>query len=325
MNDIQHKFYDNSITVDELDDLQQAVKNMTDKDLEADMYARWSRWERLDDEAFQPYSDRIWGQIRQRVQPRRQRSKRFWWNALKLAAVVLPPLLLAGYMTYQHRFNTSAVPETVVSTGNDERATIHLPDGSRVMMNERSTIRYDLASFNQSKRQLKFDGEGFFEIHPDSKHPFLIQSNKLNVQVLGTRFNFYSRRDESRAELVLASGKVLLTAISSGKSVTMKPNQWAVVDKRTGHISVTTLATAVNDATAWCRRELTFRNAPLWMVLSTLEKTYHVRIHTAPSINTEDLFTGTMTSNNINENLEILETSYHFHTRINDNVVEISR
>ena len=61
------------------------------------------------------------------------------------------------------------------------------------------------------------------------------------------------------------------------------------------------------------------------MVLSTLEKTYHVRIHTAPSINTEDLFTGTMTSNNINENLEILETSYHFHTRINDNVVEISR
>ena len=140
MSDIQHKFYENSITVDELDDLRQAVNHMTDEDLEADMYARWSHSETPDGETLQPHLDRIWGQIRQRVHPRRQRSKRFWWNALKLAAVVLPPLLLAGYMAYQHRFNTSAVPETVVSTGNDERATVHLPDGSRVMMNERSTI-----------------------------------------------------------------------------------------------------------------------------------------------------------------------------------------
>lgn len=82
-----------------------------------------------------------------------------------------------------------------------------------------------------------------------------------------------------------------------------------------GRISVSTLETASNNATAWYRQELIFRNIPLWMALSTLEKTYNVQIHLSSSINTKDLFTGTMTSKSLDEDLEILEVSYHFHTK----------
>lgn len=51
------------------------------------------------------------------------------------------------------------------------------------------------------------------------------------------------------------------------------------------------------------------------MALSTLEKTYNVQIHLSSSINTKDLFTGTITSKSLNEDLEILEVSYHFYTK----------
>lgn len=82
-----------------------------------------------------------------------------------------------------------------------------------------------------------------------------------------------------------------------------------------GRISVSTLETAFNNATAWYCQELIFRDVPLWMVLYTLEKTYNVQIHLSSSINTKDLFTGTITSKSLNEDLEILEVSCHFHTK----------
>lgn len=82
-----------------------------------------------------------------------------------------------------------------------------------------------------------------------------------------------------------------------------------------GRISVSTLETALNNATAWYRQELIFRDVPLWMVLYTLEKTYNVQIHLSSSINTKDLFTGTITSKSLNEDLKILKASCHFHTK----------
>ena len=82
-----------------------------------------------------------------------------------------------------------------------------------------------------------------------------------------------------------------------------------------GRILVSTLETAFNNATAWYCQKLIFRDVPLWMALSTLEKTYNVQIHLSSSINTKDLFTGTITSKSLNEDLEILEASYHFHTK----------
>ncbi|WP_315566379.1 DUF4974 domain-containing protein [Hoylesella pleuritidis] len=82
-----------------------------------------------------------------------------------------------------------------------------------------------------------------------------------------------------------------------------------------GRILVSTLETVSNNATAWYCQKLIFRNIPLWMVLSTLEKTYNVQIHLSSSINTKDLFTGTITSKSLNKDLEILEASCHFHTK----------
>lgn len=82
-----------------------------------------------------------------------------------------------------------------------------------------------------------------------------------------------------------------------------------------GHILVSTLETAFNNATAWYCQELIFRDVPLWMVFYTLEKTYNVQIHLSSSINTKDLFTGTITSKSLNKDLEILKASYHFHTK----------
>lgn len=82
-----------------------------------------------------------------------------------------------------------------------------------------------------------------------------------------------------------------------------------------GRILVSTLETVSNNATAWYCQKLIFRDVPLWMALSTLEKTYNVQIHLSSSTNTKDLFTGTITSKSLNEDLEILEASYHFYTK----------
>lgn len=324
MTDIEQRYQHDELTAAELPELRRRLDATGDEAIKAEMQAQWEHGcidtSGIDDARMEA----IWERIGIRTAPRINLWARVWKVAQVAAVIILPLLMLFSYHLYNRN---AALSDGAVafSTGQQEQATIILPDGSRVILNESSTLSYDSRSFNRLKRQLKFRGEGFFDVVKDPEHPFTIENKTVKISVLGTKFNLRSRDDEAQDELALAEGSVLFTAMSNGASAQLEPLQRAILDRQTGRISVSAVGTDMDDLTAWRRKEFVFRNAPLSIVLQTISKHYNVTIETGHQLNLDDLFTGTMSSTSINEDLAILETSYHLRFMLHDNKVVVCK
>lgn len=101
-----------------------------------------------------------------------------------------------------------------LSTANGETYKLKLPDGSYVWLNSASTLTYSSRLVENGKRTVKLQGEGYFEIAKDSSHPFIVATDKQEVEVLGTHFNINSYPDEAVVATTLIEG---LVSITSGK------------------------------------------------------------------------------------------------------------
>jgi len=96
---------------------------------------------------------------------------------------------------------------TTVSTQTGERKNVTLPDGTNLMLNSVSTIR--IAQNFQANRLIQLiDGEVFFDVKHDSKHPFIIKSGRLTTQVLGTAFNIRAYSQLEKMTIGVMRGKV---------------------------------------------------------------------------------------------------------------------
>jgi len=112
-----------------------------------------------------------------------------------------------------------------------QRAQVTLDDGTSVWLNSRSTLTYP-TSFISEKRVVKLNGEGYFDVEKDTKHPFIVQTNKYNVEVLGTSFNVLAYADHELFETSLLNGSVKINPISNDASpILLKPNEEAYETK----------------------------------------------------------------------------------------------
>ena len=88
-----------------------------------------------------------------------------------------------------------------------QRANLTLPDGTNVWLNARSEMRYP-AVFTGNKREITLDGEAYFEVTHNEDKPFVVQTNKCNVEVLGTKFNVEAYSDSEDFCTSLMEGSV---------------------------------------------------------------------------------------------------------------------
>lgn len=154
------------------------------------------------------------------------------------AAAVIAAVLLAGGLTTVLLSKRLAQPVTVV-TQLGERSQVVLPDGTKVWLNSSSSVEY-VAPFFSRQRRVKMEGEAYFEVEHDRRAPFVVSTNGLDIEVLGTRFNIRNDDNEHRVTTVLLEGAV--KAYASGReqaSVRLHPAQQLVFDTRTHAMRLT--------------------------------------------------------------------------------------
>ena len=154
-----------------------------------------------------------------------------------------------------------------------------LPDGSRIWLNEESSIRYPQA-FDGDTRQVFLKGEAFFEVVPNKEKPFIIKSRGIITKVLGTSFNVKAYENQQQTVVSVATGKVAVGTDKDGElnEITeLTPEQELVVDNASGesHVNLITLA----QIASWREPQLVFRNNTYEEVILALEKRYRVNIH----------------------------------------------
>ena len=220
---------------------------------------------------------------------------------LRVAAMFLLPVAAAvGMYLYMSRFE-SALPVTV-AVERGQKATVILPDGSKVWLNSLSELKYK-PGFSSGKRELQLEGEAYFEVAPDPGRPFVVTGTDLVVEALGTSFGMKAYSEDRMVSSILMSGKVRVTT-PDGTRV-LKPNERIQYDKtmnRSKHSQVTNAA----DFTGWIRNELRFENETLDEISRSIQRIYNVEIIFASERLKKLRYTGTVQNNSLESVLNII-------------------
>ena len=123
-------------------------------------------------------------------------------NFLKIAAVLI--VLFGLWFVAARQF---ATPQNDVLTFKSGSKSIEkiLPDGTKILLSKNSQITYPKI-FEGNTREINLLGEGFFDVHHDSAHPFIIHTQGTVVKVLGTSFNI--RAYNAQVQVHVKIGKV---------------------------------------------------------------------------------------------------------------------
>lgn len=146
-----------------------------------------------------------------------------------------------------------------------------LPDGTRVMLNSKSTLLYP-EQFTGATRSVYLIGEANFRVKPDQKHPFIVKANDFQITALGTEFNVnaYPENDELIATLLEGAVKVEFNNLMS--QIILKPSEQLTYNKQTKTHCLQ--LPQIEDVTAWQRGELVFSNMYLEDIFTNLERKY---------------------------------------------------
>ncbi len=130
-------------------------------------------------------------------------------RALRIAAVVAlvvcNGVLLRLYLSQSAE--QSSLQSIHVPTGS--RTSITLPDGTTVWLNSNTNLVYP-NSFTGDQRIVELDGEAYFDVARNEAKPFIVKTDKYNVEVLGTAFNMEAYSAQSNFKTTLCTGKVRL-------------------------------------------------------------------------------------------------------------------
>jgi len=97
---------------------------------------------------------------------------------LRIAAVLL--VGLAAGLWWFNSGDTIPTQLVEVSTGNDEKKELILPDNSKIWLNENSKVLYAEAF---AKREIILQGEAFFDVERLEESPFTIKSGEAQTVV----------------------------------------------------------------------------------------------------------------------------------------------
>lgn len=164
-----------------------------------------------------------------------------------------------------------------VVTPNGGQYRVILPDGSKVWLNAASSLTYP-ENFSDAERRVKMTGEVYFEIakvtnRSDKRVPFFVETDKQEIQVLGTQFNVNAYKDEPYSYTTLVEGSVKVTSAITGKSVQLKPGQQANLSD-----DLQVIVADMDQQLAWKNGDFVFNQEQLSSLLRKVARWYDVDV-----------------------------------------------
>ncbi len=230
----------------------------------------------------------------------------------KIAATLLIPVILASLL-YIHFLNNSNRQDEIVwqtiETLPGQKSNIKLPDGTSVWLNSETKLTYPVP-FSRESREVQISGEAFFDVAKVDDCQFIVDMGKIDIKVLGTKFNVSNYLIDDRLEIVLESGKIELCSdenAAKNAQLILNPGEKAVYNKLEEKLTVHTVQ--ADWYTAWIKGKLIFRDEPMNEVVSKLNHWYNAEIViTNPAIS-QYTYTATFQNESLDQVLELLKIS----------------
>lgn len=198
--------------------------------------------------------------------------------------------------------NPASTQHTSLHTPVGGQFQVILADGTKVVMNAASTLKFPSA-FGPSSRQVELSGEAYFEVAKNKLKPFKVKTSRADVEVLGTHFNINSYADEPTTRTTLIEGSVRVSDRQAKSSVILKPGQQSAVNQDK-LMEVTDVDAEA--ALYWKMGLFQFEGADIQFVTRQLARWYNVEFEIAGKLPDTKLWGEVHRNDRVEKALELL-------------------
>ena len=224
------------------------------------------------------------------ITPRRASSnkRRSLYIGITSAAAILVLMLVRWPMMHADNskesiqvFASLESPKEITYTEEGERMEVSTPagtttsvtlcDGTQVLLSANSRLSYD-KDFTDKKREVTLVGEARFSVAKDANRPFIVRTEQIQTQVLGTVFDVKAY-PQTPADVTLYEGKVEVS-LNGNSPRLMQPGEQATISKE-GKLQ---LAKASSEQGKWAEGEFAFDNKELMEVMIEIASWYNISV-----------------------------------------------
>ncbi|RKR09008.1 FecR family protein [Flavobacterium sp. 90] len=214
-------------------------------------------------------------------------------------------------------FNTLKIPY-------GKKFEVQLSDGTVIHLNAGTSLRYPIQFLKNQSRQVYLTGEAYFEVAKDKAHPFTVNTQEVNVEVLGTKFNVNSYTEDISTDVVLVEGKVSLykERKTADNQVYLTPGLKG--SNIRGQQKIETESVNTDYYTAWVKGSLVFKNASFESIIKKLERHYNVTFINKNKKLAKEIFNARFDNEPIEVVLKYFSDSYAIDYKIDEDKITIN-
>lgn len=244
---------------------------------------------------------RLWLGVKERI-----RSRKLMHVAIGLCTLVFSIIVIIGMTLRKYDEFIGAVSQSrvIVTTSSNSKARVALYDGSFIRLNARTSLGFD-GGFGRGKREVVLDGEGYFEVSADKERPFIVQTQRMDITALGTKFNVHAHSGKDASEMALSQGRVIVSTPLN--DIEVLPNEKVTVDKEGAARKEPTNGRL---ETGWLDSSMVFEHDRLDFVLKAIGRHFEVEIPVPTHLDPGDLYSGSFNNPSLKEILEVLGKHY---------------
>jgi|GEM_PF-649433 len=240
-------------------------------------------------------------------------------TAFRIAAVFIPLIVLTFIIISQF-----SKTKTTTYASFSDTATVVLSDQSLVQLNLNSTLRSP-DEFKGKTREVSLSGEAFFTVTPNPQQAFIIHLKQLDIQVVGTSFNVKADSNSTQVEVIVKTGKVLLSALNPAgnktDSIYLTAGMKGIFNRQTSRFSTSNIAD--ENELYWLSKTLVFNKTSLDSVFNLLEKIYSVSINFKDPEISKLRLTARYEGLPVDKTMEIIGESFGFRIQKADSIFNI--
>ena len=248
------------------------------------------------------------------------RMKKLVGEALKVAAIFVVAFLGIRYFMPTAPENEPVAMQTIYVPAG-QRAELTLTDGTKVWLNAKTTFIFPNL-FSANSRNVTIDGEGYFDVTKNREQPFIVETEKYDIKVWGTKFNVMAYSGNNLFETSLLEGSVELLKPGIEKGAIIRPNERIYLENNR---LVRAPITHFNHF-LWKDGLISFDNETFPEMISKLELYFDLKINIKNNKILSNRYTGKFrTKDGVEHILKVLQLSNKFRFRIDDklNIITI--
>lgn len=281
------RYLDNTYLRKEINGLLETVRRPENTDLFGELSDevweesyRFRQTSRAEHEKYKQEAHRL---LRRNTGKKRHRLRHALYAAASIAACLC---ILFGGLHYYRLADERNLTYLQAGTGSGEKKELVLPDGSRVILNSCSRLRYP-ARFKGKSRRIELTGQAYFEVARNEKMPFTVATPNFDVQVLGTQFDVKTYPYDEILSVNVQSGKVQVNLPEAMMRLTAQ--EQVLINTRSGDYNK---KKEESEVAVWRKGSLRFDWSPIRDVARELERVYNCRIAFAGGQEFNNLISG---------------------------------